>query len=115
MFAKYAIIGDRALLPDQLYGFIGGFIPKPRIFEGGPLRFVYVQPFAFEEDVVIFVGFEGRVEIDKIDKRVWQLAHNVKIVAEVEPSKGFGRIGGHAAPVELSNRSNPIRYSPRIP
>ena len=42
----------------------------PGVFEGGDLRFGLDAGFVFEQDVVIAVGIERRIEIDEIDRFV---------------------------------------------
>lgn len=68
---------DRTAILDQAERFVGGIIPEPNILERRPLRFVYAQPFGFEKGVLVFIGIEGRAEINKIDEAVGKFRHNV--------------------------------------
>ena len=63
----------------------GLFAPVPAIFEGGYRCVAVVALGGFEEEVVIALGVEGRVEIDEVNRLVLDvLAQDVEVVAVVE-------------------------------
>jgi len=72
----------------------GLVIPMPGVFKGLDLRFAVLALWAFEEQVVVALAVEGRVELDEVHALVLQvLAHHVEVVAVVE--------GGHASVAEV--------------
>jgi len=70
------LVQDLGVLP------LSFIAPVPGIFEGGDLRFGLLTLWAVEEDVVIFVAVEGRIQVDQVDR----------FVGECDPS---GRSGCH--------------------
>ena len=80
-------LGDIGMLALLEFGelALGLFAPMPAIFECGDLRVGLVSLRGFEEDGIIALGIERRIEIDKIDRlRRDVLAENIEVVAEIE-------------------------------
>ena len=70
---------------DVLIGTLGIKAPMPGVFEGGDLGGGLLAAFFLEEDVVVGVGVEGRVEVDEVNAGVGDVvAEDVEVVAEVE-------------------------------
>ena len=70
---------------DVLVGALGIEVPVPSVFEGGDLGGGLLAAFFLEEDVVVGVGFEGRVEVDEVNAGVGDVvAEDVEVVTEVE-------------------------------
>src|SRR6266446_3781148 len=72
---------------DELMISLGGIGPAPRIGEGVELRLTYLPARFAKENVVIGVRIKRRIEINKIDTRVRELApvpQPLQIVAEIE-------------------------------
>ena len=68
--------------------------PAPGVLEGGNLGGGLLACLFLEEDVVVGVGVEGRVEIDEVNAGVGDVvAQDVEVVAEVELV--FPVSGGH--------------------
>jgi len=66
----------------------------PRIFKGGDLRFGRLTLGCLEQQVVIALAVERRVETDQIDALVGNvLAENIEVVAEVQGVGGGFRVG----------------------
>ncbi len=66
---------------------VGGVGPAPGVDEGVELRLAYFAAGLAEEDVVIGVGVEGRLEVDQIDAGVGELfrvPEPLEVVPEVE-------------------------------
>lgn len=64
---------------------LGLFAPMPRIFKRRDLRLALVALGRFEEEIVVALGVERRIEVDEVNgfgRKV--LAHHLKVVAEVE-------------------------------
>ena len=73
---------------DELVIGLGGVGPAPGIGEGVKLRLAYFAAGLAEENVVIDVGIERRIEIDEIDARVRELARvaqPAEVIAEIKP------------------------------
>lgn len=76
------------------------------------MTFASVEAFLVEEEIVIFVRVERRVEVDKVDKVLTQLvSYDVEIVTEVETAKGFVQDSGiqHMDPKSRYHRSTQSR------
>jgi len=73
---------------DELMVGLGGVGPAPGIGEGVKLRLAYFAAGLAEENVVIGVEIERRIEIDEIDARVRELARvaqPAEVIAEIKP------------------------------
>ena len=79
---------------DILIGALGIEVPVPGVLEGGDLGSGLLAAFFLEEDVVVGVGVEGRVEVDEVNGGVGDVvAEDVEVVAEIELILPVG--GGH--------------------
>ena len=79
---------DIRAVVDELVICLGGVGPTPRVREGVKLRLAYFAAGLAEENVVIGVGIERRIEIDEIDARVRELARvaqPAEVIAEIKP------------------------------
>lgn len=67
--------------------------PHARVFEGQQLGIGLAARLVVEDDVVVAVAVEGRVEVDQVDAGVGQVAErDVEVVARVEgvgPQLGY--------------------------
>ena len=73
---------------DELMVGIGGIGPTPRIGESVELRLAHLPARFVKKDVVSGVRVKRRIEIDKIDARVWKffpIREPFQIVAEIQP------------------------------
>ena len=79
---------------EDLGVFGGGFdVPGPGVLEGLDLGVGLGAVFFGDEDVVVGVGIEGRIEIDQIDGFIFDVAaEDFEVVAVIE---GVGRLVGH--------------------
>ncbi len=79
-------VGDAsALLDDLLVGAHGVSVPLPCVLEGVDLRTGLGAVFFGEEDVVVLAGVEGRIEVDEIDRLVFDVAlENFEVIAVVK-------------------------------
>ena len=86
-------VGDSsALLDDHFVGALGIEVPLPCVLEGVNLGAGLGAVFLCEENVVVLSGVEGRVEVDKIDGFVFDVAlEDFVVVAVVE----LVLLGGH--------------------
>ena len=67
---------------------VSGVGPAPGIGDGVKLRLAYFAAGLAEENVVIGVRIERRIEIDEIDARVRELARVARpaeVIAEIKP------------------------------
>lgn len=66
-FHKVAQVGRHAMAGHQLVvGLGGGLVPLPSVFKGTSLGGAGLPRVGFEEDVVVGLGVEGRIEIDEV-------------------------------------------------
>ncbi len=79
-------VGDAAAALDDFLVHGGGkLVPFPGVFEGFELCGGSGAVFFGEEDVVVLIAFERRVEIDEVDGFVLDVAaENVEIVAVIK-------------------------------
>ena len=73
---------------DELVIGVSGVGPAPSIGERVELRLAYLPGRLAKQDVVIGIRVKRRIEINKIDTRIWELApvaQPLQIVAEIEP------------------------------
>ena len=70
---------------DVLIGTLGIKAPMPGVLEGGNLGGRLLAALFLEEDVVVGVGVEGRVEVDEVNAGVGDvIAQDFEVIAEVE-------------------------------
>ena len=82
---------------------LGLIAPMPRILEGRDLRLGGVALGCLEQQVVIALAVEGRIEIDQIDALVRDvLAQNSEVVAEEEGVRGDG-FGWHGSVLKTTD------------
>ena len=77
------------------------FRPMPRVLEGGDLRLALLALGRFEEEVVVALGVERRVEVDQVHGFVRELRRvpqHLQIVAIVKPVHGREVYAGQASP-----------------
>ena len=86
----------------------------PRVFEGQQLGIGLAAPLVVEDDVVVAVAVEGRVEVDQVDAGVGQVAaQDVEVVAGVVGRWSAARISvSEPASIPASRR---YRLRPRPP
>lgn len=79
-------VGDAtASLDDFLVHGGGELVPLPRVLEGSELRGRAGAIFFGEEDVVILIAFEWRVEINEVNSLVFDIAaENFEVIAVVK-------------------------------
>src|SRR6266571_4598095 len=80
--------GDIRTIVDKLMVRLSGIGPAPCIGEGVELRLAHRAARFAEENVVIRVRVKWRIEINKIDTRIRELApvaQPLQIVAEIQP------------------------------
>ena len=53
--------------------FLGGEVPVPRVFERRDLRFAVAARFVAEQDVVISITIERRIEINEVNALVFDV------------------------------------------
>ena len=64
---------------------LGLFAPMPRVFKGRDLRLALVPLGRFEEEIVVALGIERRVEVDEVNGFSREVvAQDVEVVAEIE-------------------------------
>jgi len=88
----FEAFGEAVVAGAEGFGvFGGGFeVLGPGVFEGFDLGVGLGAVFFGEEDVVVGVGIEGRVEVDEVDGFVVDVAaEDVEVVAVVEGVGGF--------------------------
>ena len=79
--------GNIRAFVDELMVRVGGVGPTPCVGEGVELRLTYLPARLAKQDVVIRVRVKRRIEINKIDTRIRELApfaQPLQIVAEVQ-------------------------------
>jgi len=79
--------GNVRTIVDELMISVRGIGPAPRVGEGVELRLAHLPARLAEENVVIGVGVERRIEVDKIDAGVGKLfpiRKPLQIVAEIQ-------------------------------
>jgi hypothetical protein len=79
-------------------GRLGRWTPVPGVLEGQQLGIGGIARLVAEDDVVVAIGVEGRVEVDQVDGGIGQVAtqQDVEVVAVVGRSSVPRRIGSHA-------------------
>lgn len=84
-------VGDAATAFDDFFEHGGGeLVPFPSVFEGLELGGGAGTVFFSEEDVVVLIAFERRVEINEVDGFVFDVkAENVEIVAVIKLVHGY--------------------------
>lgn len=69
-------------------------VPFPGVFEGRDLGGGLGAVLFFEEDVVVLTAVEGRVEVDEVDRFVFEVAvEDVEVVSEEELVLGHEGLG----------------------
>lgn len=70
---------------------LGLFAPMPGVFKRRNLCVTGLAFGRFEEQVVVPLAVEGRVEVDQVNGFVWEVVtEDVEVVAEVEGGHGGG-------------------------
>ena len=98
--------GDVRAVVDELMIGLGGVGPAPGVSESVELRLAHRAAWLAEEDVVVRVRIKWRIEIDKIDTRIRELApvaQSLQIVAEVQAVHSLNFI----ASVRFDNLTRP--------
>ena len=78
---------DVRAVVDELVISFSGVGPAPGVGEGVKLRLAHLAAWLAEQDVIIRVRVKWRIEIDKIDTRIGELApvaQPFQIVAEIQ-------------------------------
>ena len=104
---------------------LGLFAPMARVFKGRDLRLALVPLGRLEQEIVVALGIERRVEIDQIHAVIWKrgaVAQHVEVVAKVKPvhqrrlGEGGGGVNFAAVALGTSQRAVPtnLGYSPAM-
>jgi hypothetical protein len=91
-------------------GRLGRWTPVPGILEGQQLGIGGIARLVAEDDVVVAIRVEGRVEVDQVDGGIGQVAtQDIEVVAVVED------IGGEVShrslvPQERHDPADPVHH-----
>ena len=88
----------------QFLKLAGGLLaPRPRIFERFNLRLALFSLGRFEQEIVVALGVERRVEIDEVNSLVLNvLTQHLKVVAEVKLVHAMRRLGKQSRAVNAA-------------